>query len=408
MTSSDSRYSSHIAYSLLTEGNTDLDEFNLPANDPRLITVNGHRYSYFPMWSALLLIPVVALADNIYEPFFNSLPGLESKIRAVVGDKIALSKPIKAYELYPVTDKLASSLLCAISVGLFSLLAYDTLRGRYFYLTIIIFALGTSMWSTVSRAFWMHCPSVLMLVITLYFLLKGEQNSKYIAYVGATVALAFIFRPTNIVSVILITSYVALAYRQHLFYYLLAALPFALLYVGYNESVFGNVFGNYTRIDRLGIHGQFYEALLGNLVSPARGLFVYSPIFVFSCIGLWLNRSRLLVQLLMAVIICHWLLISTYSHWWAGHSYGPRFFSDMLPFLSYGLILFLHQVSQMSKKVKIFMYAAALCSVLINANGGLNKSAFMWNIIPVNIDDHPQRLWDWSDPQFARINNISI
>ncbi len=31
----------------------------------------------------------------------------------------------------------------------------------------------------------------------------------------------------------------------------------------------------------------------------------------------------LLVAVMGAILLLHWLIISSFPHWWAGHSYGP-------------------------------------------------------------------------------------
>jgi hypothetical protein len=43
----------------------------------------------------------------------------------------------------------------------------------------------------------------------------------------------------------------------------------------------------------VGDNSTFGEALLGNLISPARGLFVFSPVLIFAIGGFWLAmRTR--------------------------------------------------------------------------------------------------------------------
>jgi hypothetical protein len=44
----------------------------------------------------------------------------------------------------------------------------------------------------------------------------------------------------------------------------------------------------------------------------------------------------------------------------------------------------------------------AAWSFLVHFNGATNPRTFAWNHQPVNVDEHPERLWDWRDPQFLR------
>ena len=45
---------------------------------------------------------------------------------------------------------------------------------------------------------------------------------------------------------------------------------------------------------------------------------------------------------------------------------------------------------------------ALVWSVGVNAQGAILRSAWCWNSEPTQVDAHPSKLWDWSDPQFAR------
>ena len=76
-------------------------------------------------------------------------------------------------------------------------------------------------------------------------------------------------------------------------------------------------------------------ALAGNLVSPARGLFIFCPLVVLSVAGVvvrWRAGELTAFWKALAVIpILHWIVVSAFKHWWGGDSYGPRFFTDLMP-----------------------------------------------------------------------------
>jgi hypothetical protein len=42
----------------------------------------------------------------------------------------------------------------------------------------------------------------------------------------------------------------------------------------------------------------------------------------------------------------------------------------------------------------------ALVSLAIHVHGASSRKVYQWNSTPVDLDFHPERLWDWSDPQF--------
>jgi hypothetical protein len=406
MTPTDSRYATQVAYNVLKHGSTRLDRYNPPRDDYRIVVAKDHTYTLFSVWATLLLVPGVALTDWIVTPLLEHFPALENLVRSVGGGCVPLSHPLKTYELYPVIELVTSSLLCAASVAIFSMIAGRYLPRRRALWATAVFALATPMWSTVSRALWSHSPSVLMLTITLWLLVEAKDRPARIAWAGATVALAFMFRPTNSVTVVLVSVYVLLNYRRYFLRYVLAALPLACLYVGYNVLIQGHIFDTYVshaHLGKLAFHRQFLQALAANWVSPARGLLIFSPVLILAIVGLWKERRDSLVKLICAMIVAHWIVVSMNPPWWAGYAFGPRFFSDMIPLFGYGLILWFQSGAlDRHTTVKAFAIVATAVSILIHANGAVNLNAFMWSANPY-IDDHVERVWDWSDPQFLRI-----
>ena len=242
-----------------------------------------------------------------------------------------------------------------------------------------------------------------MLLLTLLCLDRAGERGETVAYAGATVALAYMFRPTNAVAVVAVTAYVLFCYRPQFIRYLLFAAPFAVLFLGWNYMLYQSWVSSYGAVSRLGLHDQFIPAMIGNWVSPSRGLLIYCPLFLFSFIGFWEHRSIGLAKMIVLLIFGHWLVISLYRHWWAGHSYGPRFFSDMIPMFCYGLILYLKNNPLKKPLAKAGFIVLLGFGLFVHGNGGINMDAFHWNTVPADVDTQPSRLWDWRDPQFARI-----
>jgi hypothetical protein len=44
-----------------------------------------------------------------------------------------------------------------------------------------------------------------------------------------------------------------------------------------------------------------------------------------------------------------------------------------------------------------------VASISINAFGAADRDTALWNIRPQNIDLHPERNWDWREPQFLAL-----
>ena len=187
----------------------------------------------------------------------------------------------------------------------------------------------------------------------------------------------------------------------------LIALPFFI----YNWNIYGSLLAPYYLPQRIGSNTHFVEALLGNLISPARGLFVYSPFFIligFVLVPRAIKRQMSdLEWLLLAIILLHWVMISSFPHWWGGHSYGPRFFADMLPFLMFLLIpLFRDWGTVYSPLLFGALLVLAAFAFFVNARGArVYAAGIEWNWAQgsvANVDDDPSRLWDWADPPFLR------
>jgi hypothetical protein len=144
-----------------------------------------------------------------------------------------------------------------------------------------------------------------------------------------------------------------------------------------------------------------------NLVSPSRGLLVFTPVFVFSIVGMALAiRNRWcwpLSPYLIAIVCLHAILISRY---WSGHSFGQRYWADMTPLLVLFLIpciQFWEELGGVRRRAWAGAFLAlALCGVFVHARGATSLAVNQWSLYPVNLDNAPGRVWDWSDPQFLR------
>jgi len=190
---------------------------------------------------------------------------------------------------------------------------------------------------------------------------------------------------------------------------MILALPIALMLIFYNLKIYDVILSPYSNPIRIFSNPFFLEALIGNLLSPSRGLFIFTPIFLFSVYGaIRINNlySEKISFYLVTIILLHWIVISTFPHWWGGHSFGPRFFSDMIPYFVFFIILFLKEFNlyPRNKKILVAIFLVLLVgmSFFIHYQGAYRWAVYDWNMTPNNVDLHPNRLWDWHDIQFLR------
>lgn len=403
---SDSIWSIHIASSIIHQGNTDLDEYKELIAQRNYFMVDRpegeHLHSGFPLGTPLLAVPIVFVIEKIVQPFLSF--DLYEHIRQTQDDVVI------SMELF------VASFIAVLACGFIYAIALLTLSRTRALFVVLLFAFCTPMWSTASRALWQHGPSVLMLSIALYLLLLARYKPWIAQFVSLPLAYAYVVRPTNSISILLFTLFILVRYRPIFLRYLFWASLIAIPFFAFNFSHYHHLLSPYYLPQRIGNNPTFLEALAGNLISPARGLWVYSPIFLLSFYGIYLKwkKSQLtgLDIVLIAIIFLHWIAISSFPHWWGGHSFGPRFFTDMIPFLTYFLIPVVTEFSwnaDLWRKNLCSLGFSILISIsfFIHYRGATDPhAAILWNQayehITKDVDVAPSRLWDWSDLPFLR------
>lgn len=114
----------------------------------------------------------------------------------------------------------------------------------------------------------------------------------------------------------------------------------------------------------------FFNRLLRILFYPYRGLFFYSPVLIFSFFGLFFmfkNKKDTTYAMVILLLFLSYLFInSTFVFWWAGSTYGLRFWVYVIPFLmiSLGHIYYIS-----SKKTKLFLLILLSLSLFIQLLG---------------------------------------
>jgi hypothetical protein len=402
----DSGWTVPVAVSLLREGNADLDEYAATfALHPHGLYGQGiHTYNYYPLGPSLVALPFVAIGEGWCSATERLGAAQWHPVRRWRAgyDGVGLIEP----SFWDTLELLAASFCVALAAALLYLIARRSLSPPRALTVALVFALCTSALSIGSRALWQHGPSMLFLTATLWFLLRAKDDGRWVAFAGVSVALAYLMRPTNALSVVAFSVYVALTHGRRLWQFLAGGLLVATPWIAFNARVYGSLLAPYYAGDRLG-GSQFLDGLAVNLVSPARGLLIFSPILLFSALGLWRKarrgRADALDWTLVAIIVGHWIVVSTFHNWWAGHSYGPRFMSDMLPFLAYFLIPSVAELewgSGRERAAVVGFAALALVSLAIHVRGATSQRPFRWNDGPPNVDQAPGRIWDWRHPQF--------
>jgi hypothetical protein len=223
-------------------------------------------------------------------------------------------------------------------------------------------------------------------------------------------ACSYVMRPSNSISIILLSAFVLIYYRRYFIRYLLWALPVAVPFVAYNLVVYHWPLSTYYfRVGRTESVSSFFEGLAGTIISPGRGLLVFSPILILSIAGLFMKRKdnggKRLDYFLAAIVVLNWIAFGLLYDWWGGHSFGPRYFTDMMPYMVYLMIPVLIWMAKSTGLDKIAVTWCVLVlvavSFFIHYRGATDIGVQSWNFQP-DVDTNPGRLWDWRDISFFR------
>jgi hypothetical protein len=403
----DSYYAYATATAVVHHRSLDLSTLALPAGDPRLMQLGDQRLDFFPWTVSLVAVPAVLALDLAHGAGIG--PG--------AGD-LAVTGVL-------VVEMLLGSLLVALAAVLTGVAAGALVRdARHRRLVgvaaALILAFATGAWSTASRSLNQHAPSLALLagaLVVAVGLGQGRAARPRVAAagLGLLVAAAYTVRPTNALVAAAVLVWLALGHRRLLVPFAAGAAAVAVPWLVVNQLTYGTLLPPYFAGDRLHPGLDSAGAAAANLVSPNRGLLVFSPLIVVLAVagtiravrgGAGLGRSlRRLAALLAGAVAAQWIAVSTFPHWWAGYSYGPRFLTEAMVPMAVLAAPALERIGALTawswrerRGVLAAVAVLAVWSVGAHAQPAFLPRSHCWNATP-DIDTHPERVWDWSDPQ---------
>ena len=307
---------------------------------------------------------------------------------------------------------LAASLLTAASAALVYLMARRRLTTGRALGVSIAFAVGTGLWPTVSQTLWQHETTIFGLMVAVYAFTRDEIRLRDAAVIGVGLALAGSSR-VQVAPAIAIMMMATFARGGRgagaLTTTVVGIAAGAMMFI--NLRWFGTPIGAGPLLEALhdAHHSLSYSfafsfsGLAGLALSPSRGLLVFSPVVLVAVAGAraglqgsWTNPLRWCV---IAAAV-QYLFYGSYSVWWGGHTYGPRYALDILPFLAplgvEGMARLHHPA------LKTLAVVALAWSIIVSATGAFVYPHERWNTSPASVDRFHERLWDWSDSQIVR------
>jgi hypothetical protein len=414
----DAALSIPTAQSLLHERNVDLSEFvSVPwvADHYALTDYHGRQVDYFPWLVSASAVPFVAAIDLV----------------ALTGITPSTDELIRQDRSW-VVHYVAAGFWSAMAAVLLAILTLQFLHrwditwadpttrigrvaaSRPLVTLSLVIAFSTQLWSITSRSLAAHAPA-LACIAGAMVLASGVQRSKYrmssAVAAGALCAIAFWIRPVTVVATGVVALLIALHDRKRLIGFLGGTAATHLVILATNQLLYG-ARPPYFESGRLGLHSAYAEAMAANLVSPARGLLLFCPQVVLVAALLvprvrqqFSSSARPTVIILLAATAGVLLVVSAYGYqWWAGHTYGPRYMSDALPFfvpvtVATSVVLLRLAPSKLARALIGLLWAVA---VVVHFQGGWFHSTECWNGgRRPNIDTSPGRVWSVSDPQIT-------
>jgi hypothetical protein len=421
----DSYWSVATAVSLLEHGSTRVDQFVagapreadyglecVPAAGTAVATPvaagcpGGHWYSNFPLGTPVLVLPLLGFMKAALAVAGPLVPHTgffaRREVAAFFAGDLLGGRPLA--ELW------CASTIGALTVWLQYQIALLFLSRRAATWYALLFAFGTTEWSLASRNLYPHGLTLLLLSGTLWLLVEGERVGRrkrlpHYGLSGLLLALAFAVRPSNAISCVVLALYVAIHQRRHLAQFVLWAAPVAVVFFSYQMIVRHSLIPLYLTAPKNS--NPFWEGVAMNLFSPSRGLFIFTPVLLFSVAGMVLACRRGwcggLSAYLAVIVVLHALVVMTI---WPGHCYGPRYFADITGILMFFLIPAILWWQKSTPPARTASAAAFLAlvawGIFVHGHGATSIAANQWSALPLNVDTARWRVWQWSDAQFLR------
>lgn len=346
----------------------------------------------FPTWPSFAAMPVSLVTAALGIPVFDGALFHEDR-----------------NELY---QKIVAALLVAAAVVFFYAAALCLLTWP--------FALGLAAWlavglfvSNTSRALWSDSFALPLSFAGLYIFVRTVVAGRLMPYwpvmLAAALSFAFMMKSSYAIPSAMMGLLVLLAPKippRMKATFVAGCAIFAALFVVTSFWIYGNPLPPYFAPSRVGSSEPSH--LAGVLFSPGRGILWFTPSLLVACCApflAWRDRRFFVASIVaVAAVAASVLTVGKFPHWWGGGSFGPRLLQFALPAAALLALVVVHAASLRSGRERITILT--LCCAIagwegfVHLSGVISPRGWMWNGRPVAIDAAPQRLWDWSNPQF--------
>jgi len=372
-----------LSQALIEHGSIRLDPYadKIPAGY-QFQQKNGHTYYYFPLGTSIMVMPMAAIALAAGKNMLDDNRRLQEKMTGPVNVAVFLF-------LFLIARRFLNDLPAAL------------MAAGFWFSTSLASVLGTALWS--------HDFAILFALISLWMITSPKPMTIRTGFaIGLVLFLGYLSRPTLSLLAVAIVLFI-FANRKPLQAVAICS-AFALcmlLFMRFSWQEFGQLLPDYYMPKRLESN-TFGLALYGNMLSPARGLLIYTPILLVLALKpqdtvIAAKHNKFLWLSMLFWVTTHWIFVSRFPHWWGGFSYGPRLMVDIMPAI-FVLVVTTIACWQIQGRYNLAVGGLALLIItggwMHTRQGMANSySGVLWNVEP-NIDRNPSLIFDWNYPQF--------
>ena len=339
--SEDTRPTAFLPFTLAREGKLTVDARTWPARPLPYywLAHDGRLASRYPVATALLAL--APLAPALYGHFAPTVEELRELERIAAASLTALALAL----LYVAMQRLTSARGAAIAAA--------------------VLLLGTALLPVLGQSLWQHTGAVLSFsaAACALFVLRGSARA---LTVGLSLGFAVACRPVDLLLAAGFALALVLEERRWRLALPAGALPLVLVAL-YNRALFGSAGATgYGAEASWGWMHNWYdvlEGLAGILLSPSRGILIYSPVLLLGIASLLRPAEGVPqprgLRILGMTALAYVALLGAWWAWFGGASPGPRMLSDAFPILGLGLGLATRRLDS-PRRVALFISLAAL------------------------------------------------
>ncbi len=306
------------------------------------------------------------------------------------------------------TDKTIASILVALSC----VIILATFLSEGLLLTLVLTTLyffATPVISTGAVDLWQHTTLLPIFAFVIFVLHKKlYTKNRYLLPSYGLLYYSFLVRPLAAIPIFFLALYLFIKDRKAFLKTVPIGALILILSSWYSLSVYGTFLMPYYHYALGTDFPTFLEAFFGNLFSPARGILIHSPFLIFGILGiiyLFKHKNRILPLTIIAITLIHLITISRQTQWWAGVCFGPRFFTELMPFFILLIFYGYKYLKELKNKafkttlIAIFIVLASF-SFYVHIKGSYDIETRIWDDKIYGLDDYPEKIWDFSEAAF--------